>query len=84
MSLIGALVGGLLLYNAVSNEVTGVANYSEGTVARGVSLGHRIVTRKDSPSEFRSAPNEMWVGGSFFFAIATFGFLMYRKLNDVR
>lgn len=77
---IGALIlGGVLGYQAVSNELSGTATYH-----RGGGRGSRSeqVTREGSPTKFREATNLLWGGSLLCVLGGSAAFILSRKLDD--
>lgn len=73
-----AVLGGVLIYKAASNEIAGAATYYNGRKSdRG-----EAVTRESSPAKFRSATNAFWVAGSLCLVASAIGCLFFRKLDD--
>ncbi len=77
---IGALIlGGLLGYQAISNEVTGTATYRHGF---GRGSWSEQVTRDNSPVKFRQATNLLWAGSMLCVLAGSVAFILSRKLDD--
>jgi hypothetical protein len=75
---LGALVcSGVFAYRAVSNEISGTAEYLPGI--RGKSI---TVTRADSPAKFRQLTNENWGIGGCCLIVGGLGLIYCRKLDD--
>lgn len=75
---VGALVcSGAFGYRAVSNEVSGTAQYQPGI--RGKSI---TVTRADSPAKFRELTNQNWAIAGCCLIVSGVGLVYYRKLDE--
>lgn len=80
---IGALIiGGILAYNAASNEVTGEATYGYGFGRGGAWRRNEKVTREDSPAKFREATNLWWGLSGFCLIVSVASFWFYRKIDE--
>ena len=73
-----ALIGGFVVYRAVSFEVKGEARYREG----GRGSANRVVTRQESPTEFRAVVKGLWLKSGLCFLAAVASFAAYRKVDD--
>jgi hypothetical protein len=80
VAVLAMVVGGLVGYQAVSNEISGTATYHKYiSWNRTVPV---LVTRRDSPSEFHQATNYLWMVSVLCLVVAGGGVALYRKLSD--
>jgi len=78
---VGAIIlGGVLAYDAVSNELTGTAIYHESKPFR-KGWTSEPVTRKDWPGKFRTATNYLWAGTIICLTVGVVAFSFARKLD---
>jgi hypothetical protein len=74
------IVGGIVAYQAISNEITGEAIYYKRTGLKSSVAVH--ITRESDPSKFRSVTNFRWGVSLICLSVAVVGFTFYRKLDD--
>jgi hypothetical protein len=78
---IGAgIIGVLVLYGAVSNELTGTTTIFIPGSSKGLSA--KTVTRQESPTQFRHGLNFHWGFCVICFTVTVVSFKLYRKLDD--
>ena len=80
IAIAGLIIGAMVFYHAVSNEINGTAVYHKPTGLRGSTP--IPVTREGSPTEFRQATNSLWMISSFSLIVAVIGITFFCKLND--
>lgn len=78
VTICSALLGGVLIYKATHNEITGSATYYTG---RKSDKGEPV-TRENSPDKFRRATNVYWATGSLCLLVSALGFMFFRRLDD--
>ena|ERR1700761_1703634 len=80
ITLAAIVYGGIIGYNAASNERTGTARYHHNYFSK--SDRGEPVTREASPVKFRTATNALWVTSSVCLCVAVVSFVCYGKLRD--
>lgn len=74
------IYGGIFVYHAASNELSGTATYHRNFFQKG-DRGEKV-TRDTSPVKFRTATSTLWGGAAACLCITCVSFLSYRSLRD--
>jgi hypothetical protein len=80
LSIAAVMLGGVLTFWAVSDEITGKAVYHEPIPFR-KRWTSEPVTRDGSPAKFRAAVNYLWAGSALCATAAIVAFRFARKLD---